>query len=116
LAVCRRVADELSHQIKPNSNWSGNYIHQVAHGKLPVSRRLAQSINKLFSKHSIDVEYEAVVVLAPVGYVSPYSMVVIPSQKCASGGCGRMFIPCNPRQKYCNEKCRKAKRRIKNAS
>lgn len=114
--ACRRIAAELNCESNVQRNWGWQYVHQVARGKMCPSRLMGIAVNRLYARlTSSALQYESVTILAPVGLVSPNSVVKISSQKCAYQHCNHMFIPTNPSQKYCSEECRKSKRRIANA-
>lgn len=112
--TCRRVAVELGQQVKPVKLWSWGYIHQVARGKLAPSKKLSRAIDCLYGKlmNAPTPDYETVLVVAPTGFITPNSVVIVPSRICKYTNCGRSFIPSNPSQKFCCEFCRFANRRL----
>jgi hypothetical protein len=106
----RQLAKGLSQTINPPSNWSWNYIHQVSHGKLPLSSKLRIAIRRLHSllrvSENNQPEMEHVSVIAPIGQIESNTLVAARTRNCKRPGCGIRFIPHSPSQIYHAPSCR----------
>lgn len=110
-AAYRQIAAELSNLAIPKKQWSWNYLHQVAHGKLQPSRPLADAILRFHKKLKIrDCQitgYEPTEVFAPAGFLAPGTIINAISRKCSSSLCDRDFVPLHPNQRFCSPQCRR---------
>lgn len=106
----RMITELLCHQLKPQPKWGWEYIHQVSHKKLPLTRRLVSAIGRLATKQKRmpHLSLESVEVLAPTGNLPHGTIVLSRAIKCAHIPCRRYFVPANPNHRYCSVECRQS--------
>ena len=109
------IAEKMSAVVGQAPVWTWRYVHNVLHEKINPSKSFIQAIGRLQvildDGHPFMVRSTRVNVYA-LGKVSPGTVILSDSRRCANSTCPIEFVPRVPNQRCCSPECSRARHNI----